>query len=782
MFFEQLLINPREAVQASTEWARRAALVSIVKAPQSSDYEFFDKLIYQKDLISSLLAAIGIKKLFPSQIQASNTWKELFSESIDLLARRSCSGPTQLRIAALKALIFASDQLNHQLISRIIESLENASVFEGIYSNKNQTLPLLQAPHGFFMQEGFGLLLTALPLGEEKLALLKRELSSTEPSRIIAALISLQLMPIEELSDRTLELARHENKTIAIEAAKALFACGGSKVFLIILSLLKETKDYEIKAQLLPLAAATGREEVWPMILESSSSNNSTLARAAIKAASYYSINIEEKAGLYREAMKSADPSVACLAASFAWQNGSLKAIRILEKNLASGQWQNRLQAARTLSQINPEIAIQILTASFDEEKNSDVTREIILSVRALLSAGPLNFKTLDLLLPWFSRLLKSVDPFKRSQCAVMCGLLGKPAEHLILGTLEREEHPHVIASLLSALGKCRFDKTLIYSRFHDHPDPRVRANMLEAMPLRSKEVSVYLSNAIKDESPRVRAIACKKLFMLGQLDILGTINRMLLIPDPTSVLSGCYALSQILRIQTPTLTEAHPIVLALAHKNKIKLKALEANPIIINTPEMPALFKELTIAKGNKHKALWILEEYYRKYPSSYPVRRMLSSILAIDGQYKRALELLGLCIQENPGSLADLLDAYRISLRLCNLDKASRYGERAKLLYSTLLSACIQLCATIRGRGAEIMLKKLHHLNEPSMNLYNAMIQLKAIEKDNTTILELLGELLLARPFNSMVIKKLASMLPVGNAELRAALELYAASIPSE
>jgi HEAT repeat protein len=782
MFFEQLLINPREAVHASTEWARRAALVSMVKAPQPSDYEFFEKLIYQKDLVSSLLAGIGIKKLFPSKIQTKDTWRELFSESIDLLARRSCSGPTQLRIAALKALIFAFDQLNPNLIARIIESLESTTTFEGIYSNKNQTLPLLQDPHKFFMQEGFGLLLTALPFGQEKVDLLRRELNSDEPSRIIAALISLQLMPVEELSDNTLELARHENKIIAIEAAKALFACGGSKVFLILLSLLKETPDPDIKAQLLPLAAATGREEVWPLIQNGSNSNNSTLARAAIKAASIFSINIEEKTELYREAMKSSDSSVACLAASYAWQNGSIRAIRIIEKNFISPHWQNRLNAAQALAKINPEVSIQILTRGFSEEKNSDVTREIILSVRSLLSKGPLNFKALDILLPWFTRLLKSSDPFKRSQCAVMCGLLGKPAEHLILGTLELEEHPHVIASLLSALGKCKFDKILIFSRFHDHSDPRVRANMLEAMPLKSKEVSVYLTNGIKDESPRVRATACKKLFMLGQLDILGTINRMLLIPDPTSVLSGCYALSHILRIQTPTLTEEHPIILALARKNKIKLKNMESSPIILNTPEIPMVLKELTIAKGNKHKALWILEEHNRKNPGSYPIRRMLSSILAIDGQYKRALELLDLCIQENPGSLADLLDAYRISLRLCDLDKASSYGSRAKKLYAILLSACIQLCTTIRGRGADIMLKKLHHLNEPSMNLYNAMIQLKAIEKDNTTILELLGELFLARPFNAMVIKKLASLLPNGCSELRAALEIYAVSISSE
>ena len=76
--------------------------------------------------------------------------------------------------------------------------------------------------------------------------------------------------------------------------------------------------------------------------------------------------------------------------------------------------------------------------------------------------------------------------------------------------------------------------------------------------------------------------------------------------------------------------------------------------------------------------------------------------------------------------------------------------------------------------------MLKQLHHLREPSMNLYNAMIQLKAMERDRETVLDLLAELLLARPTNGHIAKRLAHLLPESAGELKQALATYAASLP--
>jgi len=42
------------------------------------------------------------------------------------------------------------------------------------------------------------------------------------------------------------------------------------------------------------------------------------------------------------------------------------------------------------------------------------------------------------------------------------------------------------------------------------------------------------------------------------------------------------------------------------------------------------------------------------------------------------------------------------------------------------------------------------------------------------------LLSELLLSRPFNSLVVRKLASMLPESFSDLRRSLEVYASSLP--
>jgi hypothetical protein len=119
-------------------------------------------------------------------------------------------------------------------------------------------------------------------------------------------------------------------------------------------------------------------------------------------------------------------------------------------------------------------------------------------------------------------------------------------------------------------------------------------------------------------------------------------------------------------------------------------------------------------------------------------------------------------------------------MALKLGQLDKATDYGESARELYAALLDGCMQLCRSLRGSGADLMLEKLHHLSEPSMNLYNAMIQLKVIENDQETVLDLMSELVLARPYNAMVIRKLAGMLPESFAELRRALEVYASSLP--
>lgn len=775
-----LIKYPRDAVRATDGWIRKAALAAMVRDPQPVDREIFEDFIDSDDTTLSLMSFLGLKKLFPPTLLVRDTWKELFGESVDLLSRRACSGPAQLRVAALKALAFAPEHLSFGLVEKVLESLATPLSFESISSGQSPDLTLVQNPQTFQLPEGFAVLLASLPGSHERVELLRREIGSQDPSRLLPVLLALQLNPVPELTDQVLLLARSSEKRVAIEAARALLACGGSKVFLVILSMLKETADPQRKASLLPLAASTGREEVWPVIVNYAGNDDAILAQAALQAAESFAAPIEEKAALYRQAIKSPNPATACMAAQFAWHAGSMKALRLLEKHLADDSRLYRASAAAALGNISAETALPILSECFDREKSGDVIRQLILSVRKLLPRARGNMRVHDQLLPWFGRLMKSTDAFKRSQCAILCGLLGRPAEDLVLRTLEKEHHPHVIASLLSSLGRLGCSRLLVYSRFHDHNDSRVRANMLSAMLICGGEAVSYFTNALKDTAPRVRGAAARNLFLLGQLDIVGTLNRMLLVPEPLSVLAGCYSLGQLLRIQPPLLSSDHPLPLAVARRSTLHQKSGAYGPMLLNTPEAAQVFSELAIARGNRQKMIWILEEKIRRHPSSYPVRRMLASLLAIDGELQRAASILGVCLIEHPGILADLLDAYRIAVKLGNLDRATDYGETAKALYNELLAGCLLLCRSIRGSGAELMMQKLHHLGEPSMNLYNAMIQLKVLENENETVLDLMSELVLARPYNAVVVRKLSTMLPESFAELRQALSVYAASLP--
>ena len=775
-----LIKYPRDAVRATDGWIRKAALAAMVRDPQPVDREIFEDFIDSDDTTLSLMSFLGLKKLFPPTLLVRDTWKELFGESVDLLARRACSGPAQLRVAALKALAFAPEHLSFGLVEKVLESLATPLSFESISSGQSPDLALVQNPQNFQLPEGFAVLLASLPGSHERVELLRREIGAQDSSRLLPVLLALQLNPVPELTDQVLLLARSSEKRIAIEAARALLACGGSKVFLVILSMLKETADPQRKASLLPLAASTGREEVWPVIVNYAGSDDAILAQAALQAAENFAAPIEEKAALYRQAIKSINPATACMAAQFAWHAGSMKALRLLEKYLSEESRLHRASAAAALGNISPETALPILSACFDREKNGDVIRQLILSVRKLLPRARGNMRVHDQLLPWFGRLMKSTDAFKRSQCAILCGLLGRPAEDLVLRTLEKEHHPHVIASLLSSLGRLGCSRLLVYSRFHDHADSRVRANMLAAMLICGGEAVSYFTNALKDTAPRVRGAAARNLFLLGQLDIVATLNRMLLVPEPLSVLAGCYSLGQLLRIQPPLLSSDHPLPLAVSRRSTLHQKSGAYGPMLLNTPEAAQVFSELAIARGNRQKMIWILEDKIRRHPSSYPVRRMLASLLAIDGELRRAASILGVCLIEHPGILADILDAYRIAVKLGNLDRATDYGETAKALYNELLAGCLLLCRSIRGSGAELMMQKLHHLGEPSMNLYNAMIQLKVLESENETVLDLMSELVLARPYNAVVVRKLSTMLPESFAELRQALSVYAASLP--
>ena len=179
-----LIKYPRDAVRATDGWIRKAALAAMVRDPQPVDREIFEDFIDSDDTTLSLMSFLGLKKLFPPTLLVRDTWKELFGESVDLLSRRACSGPAQLRVAALKALAFAPEHLSFGLVEKVLESLATPLSFESISSGQSPDLTLVQNPQTFQLPEGFAVLLASLPGSHERVELLRREIGSQDPSRL----------------------------------------------------------------------------------------------------------------------------------------------------------------------------------------------------------------------------------------------------------------------------------------------------------------------------------------------------------------------------------------------------------------------------------------------------------------------------------------------------------------------------------------------------------------------------------------------------------------------
>jgi tetratricopeptide (TPR) repeat protein len=288
-----------------------------------------------------------------------------------------------------------------------------------------------------------------------------------------------------------------------------------------------------------------------------------------------------------------------------------------------------------------------------------------------------------------------------------------------------------------------------------------------------------YLANGLKDPAPRVRAAAAHSLFLLGQLEVVPVLNRMLLVPSPVPVLSACHALGQLMRIHPPTLRPDHPLPLSLSRQaRRVRLDHPEI-PEALRFPELPRLLADLATAHGDLERIQWVLEHFAKMFPAEFAPRRMLAALLALREKPAGALSLLEICLNEHPSVLADLIDGYRLAMVLGDLPKADAFGEKAREIYKTLLKACLDLCQKVRGSGAQSLLEKLHQLSSPSMNLYSAMIQLKALEGDLPTLLDLLTELFLARPTNAAVLRRLASLLPAEAGELKTALTGYAETL---
>ncbi len=782
MSFERLVKNPRKAINDSDSWVRRRVLSIISREPSIDDRIFLEEMLESDDPTSVFLAYKGLTRLFPLTNAMKNVWQDFFAETIDLLDKRasSGSGSAQIRTAAIKALAFSTD-LSISVVESALKSLFSTFSYETSFIAQEPLLPLLTKQNSFSLPESFGILLASLPIEQESsIKIIKRELDCQNPDRLIPAMISLQLNSSPEMTDQLLWIARNGEKRVADEAVRALLACGGKKVCLFITSLLKEVRDSERRAIILSLAGATDREEIWPVLSGFARGKSKELSLVALRAIDGFSgTSIEDKIHLYSEVARSKEPDLIALAALLAYKAGSVKSIKIIKQLLNSDLEKSRFEAVCVLSEFPAEKAVPLLLTAFDEETDENIINQIFLSLRSLLPKINKIELVENTILPWLNRLLNSNDPFIRNQTAVLCGCLGPSAEDIALKVLEKETHPYVIASLLAALGKCGCNKLILYSQYHDHNDPRVRANMVWALSNCGNEALPYLNDALSDSSPRVRAGAAFNLFMLGQLYVIKTLNGMLQVPEPLSVLSGCYAIFNIFKTILPRLEADHPLALAMGKLALESQRHKQIGPGLLNVPEAPDLFSEMATCAGNQKRILWLLEEKHKRRPSSFLITRLLASLYILNNENAKALPLIEICVRENPTDLADLLDAYRTVIKLGNLNRANEIGEKTKKLYKMLLDGCIELCKELRGTGSALMLQRLNFLNEPSMNLYNAMIQLKVVEDDPDTVMYLMTELILARPFNVNLINKLAAMLPEDYTSLKDALLVYAKSL---
>ena len=782
MSFERLVKKPRSAVGDMDKWVRLAALSAISRNPLTDDRSFLQNLIESDDPKTAFLAFKGLSKLLNTPSSIKEIWRELFTETVDLLQKRavSSSGSSQLRTAALKALAFSSG-LSFSGIDSVLKSITSAFSYEASFLLPEPSLRLLPRENSLGLSEAFGLLLASMPVEEEgTIKILRRELDCQNPDRLIPALLSLQLNPSAEMTDQLLWIARNGEKRVADEAARALLACGGKKVCLVITSLLKEIRDTDRKAVLLSAAAAADREEIWRVLSAFARGTDLKLALTSLLAIDGFAgADNKDKLSLYSETVKRKEPELAVLAALLAYRAGNIKSIKVLKQFIDSESEKYRFEAIKALSEISAETAVPVILLHFDEETDENCIDQMFLALRKLLP----KLKKLEIientLMPWLSRKLKSSDAFIRNQTAVLGGCLGPFAEETLLLALSTESHPYVIASLLSALGRCGCDKLLLFTEFHDHKDARIRANTITALLNCGNDAASYFYEALNDISPRVRAAAAYNLFMLGQLKSVGVLNSMLQVPEPLSVLSACYVFYNIFKIVLSSLEADHPLILSVGRLAIDLQRGKKIGPGLLNSPEALDLFYEMAAAGGDRKKILWTLEEKHKRRPSSFVITRILAAIYILSGSEAKALPLMEICARENPTDLADLLDTYRIVLKLGDLNRANDYGDKTKKLYKMLLDGCIELCRGIRGTGAALMLQRLNFLTEPSMNLYNAMIQLKVAEDDPDTVMYLMTELILARPFNINLISKLAAMMPDEYSDLKQALTAYANSI---
>lgn len=163
------------------------------------------------------------------------------------------------------------------------------------------------------------------------------------------------------------------------------------------------------------------------------------------------------------------------------------------------------------------------------------------------------------------TRIMQRIDQdFVENLAETLGGLDDEDRVHMTLILAELTEHPtawetiehlltdqneRVRASAVRGLGHIsadEIDDATIRSLFND-PDPRVRANLIESLPVKKKvQWAERIEESIHSDIPRERANAVLAMFEIGRSDAEIALMQMLRHPDSWMRTSGLWVLSRV--------------------------------------------------------------------------------------------------------------------------------------------------------------------------------------------------------------------------------------------
>ncbi len=625
-----------------------------------------------------------------------------------------------------------------------------------------------------------GLLLTRLSEGE-RIRIVSDELhDGNAPRRLLAVLTSLAWAPIrgDHWTSSLVPLLRHARGDVAAAAARAATAGGDQRLELLYVSLLREGGDIQRQEALLAgLATLAGPRAVEPLS-QALTSPSAALRLMACRCLGRAPAAPTAVAQALEPCLRDTDPRIQAAAAANLWTMGSLSALPLLLKLLEDPATEARVAAATALSSLPSNLAVPALLGRLARERTGDGLRALVLSLRRLLKATTLPTDERERVLTHLVRLAETPSVSVQVQAFHLAGLLGTVAEDWLLSALRNNGPAPVVATQIAALaGAARASRLLLVTRFANHADCRVRANLMAMLAREGLAATPYLAQGLADPSPRVRATAATSLWHLGQLDVLGLLTRMLAAPNLPEISAGVHALNGIFR-HPPWPNDAQsPLVMGLRRMQPRPASATANLPEILGDPGIVELLLRLAAARGDER--IEFLRQAMAANPAQYAPRRMLAHALQMRGEAGRALTLLEDCRTSHPDIFADQLERYRLALLTGDVGLADMHGQMVRNTYQQLLAACAEDANRLGGPGGAALQTRLHRLRQPSLNLYSVMVQLKVAQGDDFTALTLLAELFFSRPDNRPVIDQLLQRLPPSATDLHQALTTFARAI---